>query len=41
MYNNMEIKCPNCGAIQILSSEKVCCYCKYPVRESDKTNSEN
>lgn len=32
----MEIKCPNCGAIQILNIENVCCYCKYPIDEIDK-----
>jgi len=31
----MEIKCQNCGAIQILNIKNVCCYCKFPVDETD------
>jgi hypothetical protein len=31
----MEIKCQNCGAIQILNIENVCCYCKFTVDETD------
>ena len=31
----MQIQCPNCGAIQVLNKENVCCYCKFPVNETN------
>ncbi len=37
----MEVKCSNCGAIQILNAEMVCAYCKYPITESDRVVSDN